>query len=98
MKLQQIIKELLVAFYLKRKGIKFPKRLKLKGGRATAEEIEAAINWGRDHRTNLCLQDAPKNSRISDQHPADEDADWKRFATKSFFRNDSEKDSDYDNL
>lgn len=49
-KLKDIIAELL------RKGIaagkarraNFPKPVKLRGGPVTTEEIEAAINWGRD--------------------------------------------------
>ena len=32
----------------RRRPVKLPKPVKLRGGAITTEEIEAAINWGRD--------------------------------------------------
>lgn len=48
-KLKDIIAELLErGLAADRAQTKFPKPVKLRGGPITTEEIEAAINWGRE--------------------------------------------------
>lgn len=47
-KLKDAIAELIERGLNQQKQAKIPKPLKLRGGPTTTEEIEAAINWGRD--------------------------------------------------